>query len=324
MSVQVHRLANALCSLGHDLTCFSLSPKPSDALYHHVHLHSRITNKILGKFVPAALFRTVRTGGFDCVHFHGDDYLCDSGKRRIRTFYGSAFFEALHAGTLGRALYQGLFYGLEWISLFRKGTKVGISKNTRRALPLITRIIPCGVDTRVFFPSGEKSPNPRLLFIGDLNSRKRGGLLIDIFHRGLRPHFPSAELVVVGPEPCSGEGIIYLGQISQAQLIQEYRKAWIYCMISSYEGFGVPALEAMACGTPVVATSNAGIREFVHHDLNGLVCTQAALSSTIMRALSSEELRRRLSDRGVVSAKSFDIIRVAEMYLELYTGSAVD
>ena len=55
-----------------------------------------------------------------------------------------------------------------------------------------------------------------------------------------------------------GAGITVLGRLDDEELAREYRAAWVFCLPSSYEGFGIPYAEAMASGTPVVATPNPG------------------------------------------------------------------
>ncbi len=321
VSVQVHRLANALCRRGHTVVCHSFSPKPESALYEHRHFDTSARNRVIRKFVPALHFRRARAEDFDCIHFHGDDFLCTGTSRRFRTFYGSALDEARHARSISRVLYQGFFYLMEWVSLLKKGTAIGISRATTRCLPLIDHIIPCGVPLDSYSPAGLKTPHPRILFIGDLDSRKRGRLLVKTFGRIVRAHYPSAELAIVGPQHVSGDGIVYLGQISEGKLIEEYRKAWIYCMISSYEGFGVPALEAMACGTALVAARNAGTEEFVVHTHNGMLCSPHTLGDALLQTLGSAETRSNLIAHGLRTVKQFDIDRCAREYEALYCAS---
>ena len=315
----MHRLANALCKRGHHITCVSYSPRPESAAYDHVKLAYRSTAKVLRKIDPARKFCSIRAAGYDILHYHGDDYLVRDEKRRLRTFYGSALNEALHARKPGRFFYQGLFYLFEWLSCLNQGIKVGISKATCTALPMVSTVIPCGVPLNLYTPSNGKTEYPSILFVGDLGSRKRGDLLVTLFNNDIIKKYPDCRLTVVGPEPCSGENIRYLGHISEEELIAEYRKAWLYCMPSSYEGFGVPAIEAMACGSVVVACDNRGIREIIENNRNGMITDDANLSYTIRRLLSDDTLRDRLVGGGIETVKKdYDIDSVAARYEELY------
>ncbi len=56
------------------------------------------------------------------------------------------------------------------------------------------------------------------------------------------------------------EGVTVLGRLSDDELADEYGRAWVFCLPSSYEGFGIPYAEAMTAGLPVVATPNVGAR----------------------------------------------------------------
>jgi glycosyltransferase involved in cell wall biosynthesis len=274
---------------------------------------------MLRKFNPALKFDTIRASEFDILHYHGDDYLIQKEKRRVRTFYGSAFYEALHARKINRFMYQGLFYFLEWISCLNYGIYTGISRATCKALPLVKTVVPCGVPCDTFKPGNEKTEYPSILFIGDLGSRKRGDYLVKLFNNDIIKKYPECRLTIVGPEKCEGKNIRNLSTISERELISEYQKAWIYCMPSSYEGFGVPAIEAMACGTAVVAVDNQGIREIITHNNNGLISDYANLSYSITKVLSNKNLRERLENNGRETVlQKYDIKNIAAKYEELY------
>ncbi len=315
----MHRLANALVERGHSVTCISFSPRPDRALYEHVQLTCKNRSKIFRKINPAIKFNTIRASVFDVLHYHGDDYLVQNEKRRIRTFYGSAFNEALHARKMTRFMYQGLFYLFEWISCINQGIKTGISKTTCKTLPLVKTVIPCGVPLDLFKPGDKKTDYPSILFIGDLGSRKRGDLLVKLFNNDIINKYPECRLTVIGPELCTGKNIRSLSNVSEDEMILEFQKAWIYCMPSSYEGFGVPAIEAMACGTAVVSSDNQGIREIIEPDYNGMISDDNNLSNTINRLLSDDTLREQLVKHGREKViKKYDIATVAARYEELY------
>jgi len=318
----VHRLANALVKRGENVTCLSFSPRPGDALYGHLQMRQCTGPRIWKKFCPAITFRTQDTSPYDILHYHGDDYLCAGGPRRIRTFYGSAFYEARFAVKWPRFLYQALFYVFELVSCLRRGEKTGISRATTRPLIGVTSVIPCGVPLDVFKPGGLKSPDPALLFIGDLDSRKRGRFLVDLFLRRILPAFPRAALTIVGPQGFVAPGVVYAGKLDEEALVKEYRKAWVYCSVSSYEGFGVPIVEAMACATAVAATRNAGSMEIITHGHDGMLCGDGELPSTIARLLSDAGLRDTLAYNGLQTVKKYDIRAVANQYMDRYARRA--
>ncbi len=319
VSCQVDRLANALSRRGHQVSVYSFSPKPSDAGYRHILLSYDTNNPVLRKFMPALHFRKISSESFDIVHYHGDDFLCTGNQRRFRTFYGSACLEAFHAGTVNRFLYQLLFYLFEGISSFKKGTTVGISESTRRCIPGVNNVIHCGVPTKIYVPGKEKSSHPTILFLGDLDSRKRGRLLIKEFEEKILPSIPTCELRIVGPQKIHRPNVTYLGTLGEKQLIREYQRAWVYCLPSSYEGFGVPAIEAMACETTVVSTKNSGISEIVTDKVNGFIVQSQNLGKTIVDVLSDRNLLFNTAKEGRSCCVSrFDTDLLACKYEELY------
>ncbi len=319
VSCQVHYLAEALQDRGHTVTVFSFSPNPSDARYRHVLLRYKSRNKLLRTFEPAIRFAKLRTFNFDILHYHGDDYLCPGDSRRVRTFYGSALNECVHAYSLTRMLRQLLFYGFEWLSVFRKGVSIGISKATTRSLPTVGKVIPCGIPLTTFNPGTEKSKHPRILFIGNLDSRKRGRLALRIFESEIQPRIPEARLVVVGPQPCDGVGVEYIGVVSRKRLIEEYRAAWVFWCTATYEGFGVPFIEAMACGTPVVSYRNAGALEIIRHNYNGILTDEYSMGESLHSVLRSPETRKRISGNARrYVGRRYDMSAIAESYEKLY------
>jgi len=110
-------------------------------------------------------------------------------------------------------------------------------------------------------------------------------------------------LFVAGGRRVEGEGVVSLGRVSDAELVDLYRGAAAYLDCSLYEGFGYQVLEAMACGAPVVATHVTSIPEIVG-DV-GLLCEPRSprdLADALCRVLSDEalaaDLRRRGAERG--------------------------
>ena len=318
VSVQVHRLADALTDRNHLVTVHTFSPPVTNAKYQHHLLKPLPRSRIRRKFHPAFQFRKIKHKQFDIMHYHGDDYLCRGSQKRVRTFYGSARDEALHAATPDRFFYQGLFHLFELLSCQKKGTLVGISESTCRSLPKVKQYIPCCVPTDLFTPGSGKTPHPSILFIGDFNSRKRGNALLKVFSSSILPRYPDCTLTVVGPESCSGPNIIYAGCCNENDLIGLYRKSWLFCMPSSYEGFGVPLLEAMACDTAVVATENPGSEEIIVHRKNGLLCKLRNLGDTIKECIENTHLRNEIIDNGRSFVKKFDSKTCAERYEEIY------
>jgi len=317
-----HVLAHGLAERGHRVVVFSHDPAPQDAAYQVRDLPwrsfvdtwfgRRATMGYLGNVL--ALLPDYRE--FDAVIAHGDSLLLPvAGKPVLRVMHGSAIGEAMHATSPGRFVLQcGVFVQELLTSLTTPGT-VAVSANAKRDNPFIRHTIPHGVDTRVFTPlPREKSAAPSIVFVGTLGGRKRGSFLVDTFNQAIRPSLPDATLMFVGPEGPPMPGVTYHTGIADAELAALYRRAWVYASPSTYEGFGLPYLEAMACGTAVVATPNAGSKELLGGGEYGRLAEDNGFARTILELLNSEVSRRALEAKGLLCAQEHSLDIMIDRY----------
>ncbi|MBI4864295.1 MAG: glycosyltransferase family 4 protein [Candidatus Riflebacteria bacterium] len=317
---QVHRLANALVRRGHDLTMVTFSAAPPDALYRVRTLDGGdgIRRSPVSRLVMAGVrFARQRYEEFDLVHFHGDNQFCFPGVPSVRTFYGSALDELIHATSWRWRLAQLATYPLEIAGWFAARRSVGISRATVRSLPLLRQVVPCGVDLTLFAP-GERSPGPSILFVGTLDGRKRGRILLDAFRAVVRPAVPEAQLWLVTDQEVSGDGVVWHGRPGLEALARLYGQAWVFCLPSSYEGFGIPYVEALAAGAAVVATPNAGALEILQGGLCGRIAPDDRVGETIVELLGAEDARVELSRRGRTRAGDFAMEKIAATYEAIY------
>ena len=113
-------------------------------------------------------------------------------------------------------------------------------------------------------------------------------------------------------------------RVPDAELAALYRSAWVFCLPSTYEGFGIPYVEAMASGCPVVATPNPGAREVTQSGKLGVISDEQHLGSELVRLLASRAERERLATLGLEGAKQYDLRMVARSYEALYTSLVRD
>jgi len=113
-----------------------------------------------------------------------------------------------------------------------------------------------------------------------------------------------------------------LGHVDDDQLLALYRAAQCFAFPSRHEGFGLPVLEAMACGTPVVCSDCTSLPEIAGHAAllvppDGI----AELGGAIDRIASSDLLSRDLIDRGLARAASFTWERCAAQTVAMYESA---
>jgi glycosyltransferase involved in cell wall biosynthesis len=204
-----------------------------------------------------------------------------------------------------------------------------------------TAVVPGGVERR-FQPAGAEAVSelrarlaldwPFILSIGMIEPRKNWGGLIRAYSQARAHHSLAHRLVLAGPRGWLWESIfdererspyrndiIFLGFVADADLPALYSAADLFAFPSFYEGFGLPPLEAMACGTPVVVSDAASLPEVVGDA--GLTVPAAdtdALAEAIGQALLDEALRARLTAAGLARAATFGWPAAAERLLEVY------
>ncbi|TYQ26951.1 glycosyltransferase family 4 protein [Pseudanabaena sp. UWO311] len=317
VAFQSHYLSNTLVSRGHDVTMFTFSPHYKDCLYSVSQYPPTLRTP---KFQPFLLaYHLLRTNfvGFDVIHSHGDNYLMWGKHPQVRTFHGSAKDEASSAVNLKRRVLQSIFFYLEIAGTWVADINVGVSEATRLRIPVISDIIPCGVDIQRFKPA-QKSEHPTILFVGSAGGRKRGSLLAQTFCEQVLPQFPNAELWAVSDIPLVGERISNFGRVPLDTLSDLFQKAWIFCLPSTYEGFGVPYIEAMASGAAVVASPNLGAKEVLTEGKYGLIAEDDQLGNSINRLIGNPDLLRHYIEQGLVRSQDFSWDRVAEKYEQVY------
>ncbi len=199
-------------------------------------------------------------------------------------------------------------------------------------------VIYSGVDAR-FRPVDAPSPAssfapggaPFVLTVGTLQPRKNHLTLVRAFAQ-VAPQLPDLHLVIAGGKGWMydqviaevarldlGERVRFIGFVDDADLPDLYRAARVFAFPSLYEGFGLPPLEAMACGVPVVASNASSLPE-VMGDAGLLVdpLDVDGLAEALVRAAADDAWRAQAIARGLARARQFTWRRAAEQLLAVY------
>lgn len=226
--------------------------------------------------------------------------------------------------------------------------------NSYELSPGKIRMIPCGVDTGVFRPpeDTERFYNysdkgaKTILFVGRFEENKglavllcSAALLMEQFHQpasGFRLVVAGGDRLDLHPDTISSEKrryleiidnlglhdlVSFIGPQTHRQLSELFAKAWVTVVPSYYESFGLVALEAMACGCPVIASRTGGLKHIVIHGKTGLHVEPRNvedLAYAINSLLTNEKLREKMSRQAVLHGQRFAWETIASKMVDTY------
>ena len=183
-----------------------------------------------------------------------------------------------------------------------------VAGTVQRAFGVAATSIPNWVDESVFTPA---APAPardrvRLLWVGNA-SRRKGADWLPWLAARLGPRFEIRCTGGLRGAPSHGAGLVSLGVLSSAALVDEYHACDLVLSTSRYEGFGYTALEAMACARPFVGFAADALREVVDDGRTGLLAAVddgETLARHCERVADDRELARALGEAGLQRARS--------------------
>jgi glycosyltransferase involved in cell wall biosynthesis len=174
------------------------------------------------------------------------------------------------------------------------------------------RVVYDGVDADAFRPLEVPKEAGSLLYVGNSDDRNKGARYLVHAVALLQQRGKSVRLTVVDrpnaylvPKLASelgiGDCVTLTGRVSQEELIQLYNQTEVFVSPSLYEGFGLPAAEAMACGAPLIATTAGAFPEVVEDGVSGMLVQPGdagALADAIEGLLNDAAERQRLGYEG--------------------------
>jgi glycosyltransferase involved in cell wall biosynthesis len=194
-----------------------------------------------------------------------------------------------------------------------------------------------GIDHRLFYPKptdeAATEKIPYILHVGPCSPRKNVATLVDavalLRHRYKQPH----RLILVGRDDgdrramlarCAklwiADAVQAIGVVDDARLADLYRGAACFVFPSLYEGFGLPVIEAMACGTPVITAAVTALPEVAGDAAHLLHNPQDAdaLATALCRMIEDRAWRQQWITRGLARAQHFTWQASAQQHLQLY------
>lgn len=228
-----------------------------------------------------------------------------------------------HLDTVGSRFWRIMFYPfwmqhlVTWMMDRVIAVSASSAEETRNAFKVPQsklRVVHNGIDTTIFSKmDGERKQRGRLIVVANTRDRKKGFIYLLRALKLLVEEMDVRLTVVddVGPDNDYAPGLVmrygledrvtFTGRIGVAELVRHYATAEVAVVPSLYEGFGLPAAEAMACGLPVVATWAGALPEVVEDGRSGILVPPhdpTSLAGAIHRLLSDAGLRQAMGEEG--------------------------
>jgi glycosyltransferase involved in cell wall biosynthesis len=235
-------------------------------------------------------------------------------------------------------------------SVSKSARVIAISEATKSEIIRILGVSPdkitvthMGVDTAVFYPIVDRSSLSNvlakygitatgyILYLGKIEPRKNLPALLAAY-ASVKAHLNSRKLVICGGKGWDFEDVfvtverlglqqdvIFTGHVPDSDLSTLYNGSDLFVYPSKYEGFGIPLLEAMACGVPVVSNNVSSMPEVVGDAGILTNCDDVStLADTIHGVLDNGDLRRSLRERGLARVRQFTWAETACRTIKVY------
>lgn len=268
----------------------------------------------------------------------------------VPLFYRKPYVVTIHditrfifPGQKSQSLFQQIAYEVIFARAVRHARALlSVSQTTLRdirhlpiTLPKHVTVIQEGVDPEFFLPiSTKKNNTPYVLSVGVWMSHKNLVRLLAAFQIVLAEH-PDMQLVITGKivpgysdlvqyvrEHRLEKSVLFPGFVPQSLLPSLYAQASVFVFPSLYEGFGLPPLEAAACGTPIVASNVSSIPELLG-DAAEYVNPESIedIARGIILVLSDSQYAGQLVARGLAMSRQYRWGRAAQEHIRVYENA---
>lgn len=207
-----------------------------------------------------------------------------------------------------------------------------VAKQLKTKFQVDVELLPCAIDRNLFYPTKPilQTVNiPRLIYVYD-----------EVVWKGMEDFFSGLNILsqtgldfelilttkAIPQKIFTQRPVTMFVRPLQNQLAAIYSSSTVFVSSSWYEGFGLPGLEAMACGVPVVTTDSGGVREYAIPEETAIVVppkNPQALAEGILRVLKDLSLRRKLIENGLNKAKEFGWEKSIDKLERLFTNAII-
>lgn len=340
----VYELSESLSDLGHEVTVLTRQDSEVPEIdadivkVNFLDLRQDVLNSYSS--IPGLVnYLRKNSDKFDIVHGHGVIGFAQTIAKKISN--DTKFLYTLHGVSDEhtsrlwlKPLARALFYP-EDLAVKTADGLIAVSEDTKKKAirkyglsEEYLKVIHNGVNLERFRSDYEFGN--KILFVGHLISRKGPEKLLETFQM-LENDFPQLELVYVGDgrmkeeliERVSNgdleEKVTFRQNISEEELVDLYSES-IFCMPSSYEGFGMVYIEAMATGAPVIATHGTAIAEVIEDGESGILTSRdpSDIEESIRKLIEDKKFRRSMSDSGKDKVSEYDWANIAKKTSEYY------
>jgi glycosyltransferase involved in cell wall biosynthesis len=270
-------------------------------------------------------------GPFDIIHGHGDNCFFPSLFRD-----DTPFIMTFH-GTLRKNMPENSprllpVYYTEKVAALKCDIAIAVSKAVKNELttfygvdPNKVKVIYNGVDVDNFVPQNKIQARKKLrlpannkygIWVGGDPKRKFLSTAIKAIK-----DFKDLRLLVVGTSGKTSKKTIFLGRVSENDLISAYNAADFLIFPTTYEGFPIVPLEAMACGVPIIVSEESNVREIIKDGVHGFVVRDKnplSYKDRIELLLNDAEMLNDMSIQCRKLAVNYNWKKQAQKYAEIY------
>lgn len=289
----VPELGAALTRRGHSVVHFCAAWKPGESVERGVRT-VRLRRRFAGEYRHEADFGLrlaprLAAGRFDAVHSLGRyDALASilakraraDGRRTVITDLGlpdPAYWE--RQGTVQARVAAAVVAGIDVYSGMSQTAVDYLARNYGRTDGVV---IPGGVSLSAFRPAARRERRPTILFSGVITERRKGvPVLLDALPL-IAESEPEVQLWLSGPgnpspflaaaPDAARKRTVALGVGERHRQHERYGRAWVTCLPSMHDSFGMALVESLACGTPIVTSTHGAPQELVEAGATGELC----------------------------------------------------